>query len=76
MPEKLWFCGQHVGESWEFQGIFSTREKAIGACRTIKYFIAPVNLDEELPKETTLFKDLEYPLLDLIKIEFALVKED
>lgn len=78
---KLWLCGQHVGKSWEFQGVFSTRQKAIDACKTLNYFIAPIFLNEELPKEPVTFKDYEYPLVDLIglnftEIEFIPVKEE
>jgi hypothetical protein len=61
----MWLCGQaksEDGKCWEFQGIFSTREKAIAACRHEWYFIAPVELDAELPDETIEMPGAYYPL--------------
>lgn len=62
---KLWLCGQLKGGTfphsfWDFQGIFSTREKASQACRDINYFIYPVQLDLELPDETVEPPGLKY----------------
>lgn len=37
---------------WEFQGIFSSEEKALAACRDENYTMAPAILDEELPHES------------------------
>lgn len=81
MTGTLWLCGQITKKSWDFQGIFDSEEKAIEACKTIDYFIAPVVLNEEVPKESSEFKDAYFPLLDLIglnmtEIEFIPVKED
>ena len=64
---ELWICGQHQSENgdevaWLFQGIFDSKEKAIAACRTDKYFIAPVTLNESLGHEPIAFPDGEYPL--------------
>ncbi len=64
---KLWIVGQYksgIGKEirWEMQGVFSTKEKAIKACRNYKYFIGSEILDQEIPDETTTFKDFEYPL--------------
>lgn len=60
----MWLVGQYrSGESgnviWEFQGIFSTREKAMAACRNVNYFIHEVVMDEEIPDEP-LIMDVEY----------------
>lgn len=65
---QLWLCGQcKSGEKlesiiWEFQGIYSTRTKAVAACRNSNYFICPVTLDEELLDETMQMPDTEYPI--------------
>ncbi len=62
----LWLVGQAKSETpgeWEFQGIFSTEEKAVGACRTAWYFVAPVELDKELPHETATMPGSYYPLI-------------
>ncbi len=64
---ELWLCGQHQSENgdevaWLFQGIFNSREKALAACRTRKYFIAPVELNVSLGHEVEQFKGGEYPL--------------
>lgn len=62
---ELWMCGQHRGpESWDFQGIFDSRENAVNACRDYRYFIVPVELNKELPHgeaELTLVPGFEYP---------------
>lgn len=66
--KELWLCGQLIGKwsktgsVWAFQGIFTTKQKAINACRTSKYFIYPVQLDEELPVESVMPERYEYPL--------------
>lgn len=66
--DKLWLCGQYrSGEKlteivWDFQGIFSTKEKAVAACLNKNYFIAPIKLDEEIPDAPEFMPDVEYPL--------------
>lgn len=65
---ELWCCGQlkkiwNKGDhTWEFQGCFSTKEKAIAACKTQNYFIFPIVLDKELPSETVEAPNCEWPL--------------
>ena len=65
---NVWVCGQYLsGEEigkvvWDFQGIFSTKEVAIKACRNKNYFIAPAELDEVLPDENEVWPGVEYPL--------------
>lgn len=39
--------------SWEFQGVFDSKELALRACKTKYCFMAPVKVNEELPIETT-----------------------
>ena len=65
--KKFWLCGQYKSESdagvvWEFQGIFDAKQKAIAACKSVEYFIAPVSLNTQTPKETAVFKNFYYPL--------------
>jgi hypothetical protein len=54
---ELWICGQYKsGETpnvvWDFQGVFSNKQKAIDACIDKPYFIAPAILDKMFPEET------------------------
>jgi hypothetical protein len=61
----LWICGQNTdieGQGWEFQGVFSSEELAIKACRDWTYFIAPMTLDEEVPHETFEMPGCYYPI--------------
>jgi len=67
MNMELWLVGQYrSGENpnivWDFQGIFSTKEKALAACRNEWYFIAPIPLDAELPDEVIQMPGAYYPL--------------
>jgi len=69
MSKKLWVCGKYKGENkigvmWDLQGIFSTKELAIKACRNDLYFIGPVILDEALPDETVDWPGSFYPSLE------------
>ena len=61
----LWFVGQYKEkkDTFEIQGIFSTEERALKACKDRNYFIHPLMLDEELPHETTKWKGY-YPIED------------
>lgn len=68
--EVVWVCGKNVAEVeagivWELQGVFTTRESAIAACKSERYFIGPVELNKELPDETTDWKGCEYPLCQI-----------
>lgn len=38
-----------VTDPHEFQGVFSSRKKAIAACRNANYYIRPVTLNKSLP---------------------------
>ena len=60
----LWICGKwpSPGEGMcEFQGVFSTEEAAVGACRTKRHFVAPAKLNEDLPDERTPWPGFYYP---------------
>lgn len=52
---QLWIVGKWLAvdgkNAWEFQGVFSTEEKAIHACRTEMYFVGPAELNKSLPHE-------------------------
>ena len=55
---RLFIVGQvqgpgPCGTAWDFQGVFSTEEAAVAACRDETYFVGPAELDQELPHETT-----------------------
>jgi hypothetical protein len=72
--ETLWIVGQYrSGEDlnavWDFQGVFSSREKAIAACRDRNYFIAPATLDAALRHEPFEWEGCEYPLCESTGVE-------
>lgn len=48
----LWVCGRFTdNKPWEVQGIYSSEAAAISRCTKRIDFIAPVELDEDLPEE-------------------------
>jgi len=60
--KELWIVCKYVSaEKFEFQGVFSTEEKAIAACVDFTYGIGPANLDEPVPDETTEWPGFYYP---------------
>ena len=64
IKEGLWLVGQYKGGEppnclWEFQGVFSTKDLAVAACRDGNYWICRVKLDESLPHETMVMTDEE-----------------
>jgi hypothetical protein len=50
-----------ASRSWDYQGVFSTKEKAESACRDSSYFFYPIVIDIELPHETMVAPDIEWP---------------
>ena len=50
------------GAVWDFQGIFSSKDHAILACRDSYYFYAKVQLNEELKHETKEWIGVVYPI--------------
>lgn len=61
---KLWICGQIKNQkrkSWEFQGVFLRKKRAIAACKDRTYFIGPVGLNEEAPQNTKTWPGAYYP---------------
>ncbi|MDB4914061.1 MAG: hypothetical protein JWM95_1705 [Gemmatimonadetes bacterium] len=50
----VWLVGQVRGHGqWEVQGVFSSEDKAVAACRNQWHFVMPLELDAELPDQTT-----------------------
>jgi hypothetical protein len=45
----VWVVGQYREPSWDIQGVFSSEEKAVAACRHANYFVGPMPLDADLP---------------------------
>lgn len=69
-----WICGQYkldtaAGRIWEFQGLFSSRELAVAACRDSAYFIAPVVPDEQYPHKTCKWPGAIYPLCPPVRAD-------
>jgi hypothetical protein len=65
---KLWIVGQFRkqtadGNVWDFQGAFDSREAAVAACRSHDYFIAPSELNAEIPDNAQAWPDCEYPIV-------------
>lgn len=68
MSNQVWICGQyHSGEGegvvWSFQGVFSDEKKAVAACVSYQYFIAPALMDKEFPDKIRGWKGAYYPHL-------------
>src|SRR5262245_39854401 len=55
---QLWVVGKPATDegslqpTWEFQGVFNTRDKAVDACTGPNHFLFPAILNERLPEET------------------------
>jgi hypothetical protein len=62
---KLWACFKILdnGTQDEFQGVFSTEEKAKAACRDWRYGYGPVVLDEEIPDNPHQWPGFCYPIV-------------
>lgn len=65
--KTVYFVGQQMGKwrpgkaSFEVQGVFSSKKKAVGACRNRNYFVMPLQLNGCLPHEYTMIKECWYP---------------
>lgn len=61
---EVWLCGRWVNDEIGplINGIFSTEAKAKGRCRDPHDYIAPFNLDEELPVDPVEMVGHYYPL--------------
>ncbi len=64
---SLYFVGQVKNEEeyeiWEWQGIFDTKQKAIDACKTWKYFYAPCILNKEIQEKAKPMPNAVYPII-------------
>lgn len=67
--QEVWIVGQRSDlagdtEQWTFSGVFTSKEKAIAACRDWTYFCGACNLDESAPHEvsTDWLRDAHYPI--------------
>lgn len=64
---KVWIVGKWIRDysdtvGWEFQGVFSSYEKAVAACVNRDFFVGPAVLDAELPFEKHDWVDCKFPL--------------
>jgi hypothetical protein len=65
--KQVWVVGKFICEvepmvsAWELQGVFDTENDAIGVCRSERYFIGPVIMNEPLPDETYMWPGAYYP---------------
>jgi len=55
---KLYFVSQYRSGDWpnvvwDLQGVFDTFDQAILACKTGAYSVTEIELNQELPEETT-----------------------
>lgn len=48
----------------EIAGVFSTRKKALNACRDEMYCVLPIVLDKRYPHETVVNTDAFYPKIE------------
>lgn len=48
-------------QNWEFVGIYTSRETAIGHCKDYQYFVAPVIVNETAPEQRTNWDAAFYP---------------
>lgn len=65
---KLWIVGQAIRGAiassvgaWIFQGVFDTEDKAVAACKGELWFVAPAELNQELPADPIEWPGLRYP---------------
>ena len=60
---QLWLAGRSFDdEPWEVLGIYSSEELAVKRCKLYNDFVGPLDLDIDLPEETTGWLDSYYPL--------------
>lgn len=62
----MWLVGQYKqGEFpnivWEFVGIFTTKDAALGACPDLEYFIAEVEVNKAAAHKSAQFPTVWYP---------------
>lgn len=55
VKDKVWIVGRvldYKSCAWEFQGVFSSPEKAITACKNENWFVGEAVIDQGLPIES------------------------
>lgn len=57
-----WISEASDGQVWEFQGVYSSTEAAVSACKSSLYFVAPAVLDREIGDATEAWPDAFYPI--------------
>jgi hypothetical protein len=69
---EAWIVGRHLkgaedletGEhlvAWDFQGVFTSEDLAVAACRDDRYFVAPAKMNQQLPHDTAEWPGCYYP---------------
>lgn len=64
---ELYLVGEtlnHETQSWNFQGVYSTEDKAISKCVEDNFFIARIEVDYDEPKEMREYEYSYYPRLE------------
>lgn len=67
MSDTFWLAFKVTsddGRCMEFQGVFSSEERAAAACRDVNWFVAPATLDREVQDEPIIWPGGYYPLAD------------
>lgn len=58
---QLWYVGRLWNGAHETQGVFSTEQLAIDACRDETYFIGPLTLDGTIDHNSTEWEGAYFP---------------
>ncbi len=73
MIKQIWIAGvvnrdkwDATWAAWQFVGIFDSEEKAVAACKTSQYFVAPCTVNEVAPEEARPMPDCYYPLAEKV----------
>ena len=79
LPDELWIvgrvffrpevCDPDKVTPWTFQGVFTSRELALAACRDSTYLIGPAKLNEPLPHDPQEWPGAEWAVLVNVKGE-------
>jgi len=64
LRHQLWVVGQVRGDTWEIQGVFDDKTRAVGCCQDENWFIGPVRLNEPFPSETVEWQGAFFPKND------------
>jgi hypothetical protein len=64
-----WICGKVIqetplGQIWDFQGLYTSKDKAIEACKTKNHFIGPAVLNDPVPENQHEWPGAYYPLAE------------